>query len=77
MSVFHAPFLTAEDLDKARVFAAATERPQDNMTARWIRALVATIEHERAERDQALIRAEAAEADLEAYRAVEKKESAK
>jgi hypothetical protein len=76
VSVFHAPFLTAEDLAKARIFAAGTERPQDDMTARWIRALVATVEHERAERDQALIRAEAAEAELEAYRKTERKTSA-
>lgn len=73
MSVWNAPFLTAEDLRTAREFANRIEQPQDDMPSRWIRALVATVEHERYERNQALIRAEMAEAELSAYREAERK----
>lgn len=90
MSAFDAPFLTEEDLKHARHFANLIEKPQDDMPSRWIRGLVATVEHGRdalvnaeidaaeaeQERDQALIRAEAAEAELEAYRRTERKATA-
>ncbi|HTF49486.1 MAG TPA: hypothetical protein VK735_18745 [Pseudonocardia sp.] len=75
MSTFNAPFLTADDIRTALVYAAGTEQPQNDMTARWIRALAATVEHVRHERDQALIRAEAAETELESYRKAERKVS--
>lgn len=68
MSVFNAPFLTAEDLRTARRFADSIQQPQDDMPTRWIRALVATVEHERAECDQQRCRAEAAEAELDVAR---------
>jgi hypothetical protein len=71
VSAFDAPFLTAEDLRHARQFANLIERPQDDMASRWIRGLVATVEHERAELDQQRIRAETAEAELDEYRAIE------
>lgn len=75
MSVWNAPFLTTDDLKTARLFANQIERPQDDMASRWIRALVATTEHAQDERDQAVIRAEAAEAELDAYRKAERKVS--